>query len=79
MGCQEVLIVRVLQITDHNRTARHEDVLLELGMQMDRIDDFAAKSDRKIKFSALALRRSRLTQSAICNVWLGWRSDLGLS
>ena len=79
MSRQEVLIVGILQIANHNRTACHKDILFEVGVQMDRIDDFAAETDRKIKLSALALCRGCLTQSTIGNVRLSRRSDLGVS
>lgn len=37
MSCQKVLIVRVLDVSDHNTASDNEDVLTGAGMQMDRV------------------------------------------
>ena len=45
MSCQEVLIMGVLYVSDHNTASDNKDVLAGTRMQTDRVKHGAAETD----------------------------------
>lgn len=51
VGCQEVLVMWVLDITHHNTTANDKHVLTRTRVQMNRGDDGTREANRMVKFN----------------------------
>ena len=63
MGGQEVLVVRVLNVSDHDAAADDKKVFASARVQMNRVDDGAGEADRVIKLDLAARGNFSLADS----------------
>ena len=62
MGCQEVLIMGILQISDHDAASGNKDELFQTWVQMHRVNNFARVTNRVVQFHLLGCSGLNLSE-----------------
>ena len=63
MGCHEVLVVRVLNITNNNRAASNESVVFASRVEVHAVRNLSTESNRVVKLDLVSLNGSSLSSA----------------